>query len=139
MAPNKNDEELWRKSDAKKQLQDDILSGKVQLCHKPRHVIAMRPDLYGPWKDRNFGSNYRSLQQALTKKLNRADLDEAALVNARKFHPVEMTTSAGKPRWNGSAAEQVLKQEHLTRLTTMDREALYWSRLEYQVFTSPSS
>ena len=124
----------WKDSRAKRKLTKDILAGRVNPEWKPKQVLAMREELYKPYA-KNFGSNLRSLQKSLKKQQDRADEDDAAVIHDLGLYPRSDWDPRGYPRWNGSSAERLLKQDITAgRHEGRKPEALRSTRDEYGAF-----
>jgi hypothetical protein len=124
----------WKDSRAKKKLTKDILSGKVPPEWKPKQVFAMRPDLYKDY-EKNFGSNLRRLQKCLKDQQDRADEDDAAVRHDLGLYPRSAAAAAnGYPRWDGSAAQHLLRQDMKDGRHVLKAKALRETREEYMEF-----
>jgi hypothetical protein len=124
----------WQDSRAKAKLKKDILSGKVLPEWKPMKVFAMRPELYKPYK-KNFAANLRRLQKSLKEQQDRADEDDAAVRHDLGLYPRSVMDERGYPRWDESAAQQLLKQDVKEgRHVGIKKKAFQQTRPEYKVF-----
>jgi hypothetical protein len=126
----------WAESRAKKILLQDIIDGRI-AGKKPTDIFQMHEEykLYGPLN--NFRRRYYSLKAKTGKDLAKANFDSAALAHDRLIHPVGLETSkgCGYPRWQGSYAERLLKQDIDAGLhEKLKPNALRQSRTEYQDF-----
>ena len=137
MPPKKKEQDdvvPWANSDAKKQLYNDIVDRLVTADMMPATVRAMHPDLYKPY-EKNFGTNYRSLQKSIAKHQARADEDAAALAHDLELHPTPTHGPRGYPRWKHSKYEKMLKQDIKDGLhKTMYPRELHKERAEYEEF-----
>jgi hypothetical protein len=102
-------------------------------------TFEMHPELYQPYGLTRFRSNYNSLKVAIKKNKEKADSDSAALAHDRQLHPPPAThtsTSHGcYPRWDGSAAQRLLKQDVDSGLAeNLKPQLLHAYRPEYVVF-----
>jgi hypothetical protein len=100
----------WQDSEAKATLKADILSGKVPPDWKPKQVFATHPELYKPYA-KYFGSNLGRLRKSLKEQQDRADEDDAAVRHDLGLFPRSQNDVRGFPRWDGSAAQKLLKQD----------------------------
>ena len=91
-------------------LRQDILDGKIVDSLKPKKVFEMRPE-YKPYGIVNFRSNLRSLRASIKDNIAKADSDSAALAHDRRIRPLPAQTSKGYPRWDGSDAQRLLKED----------------------------
>jgi hypothetical protein len=121
----------WQDSRAKKKLTKDILSGKVPPEWKPKRVLATRPELYKPY-EKNFGNNLRNLRKALIMQQDRADEDDAAVQHDLGLYPRLPADARGYPRWDGSAAQQLLIQDVKEGRHVVKAKALQQTRAEYK-------
>jgi hypothetical protein len=124
----------WQDSRAKAKLTKDILSGKVAPEWKPKRVFAMRPELYKEY-EKNFGSNLRRLQKTIKDQQDRADEDEAAIHHDLALFPRSKHDPRGYPRWDESAAPELLKQDiDEGRHTGIKPKAFQQTRPDYKAF-----
>lgn len=129
----KNTPAKWQNSDAKKLLHQDILDGRVVDTMTPKKVLGMRPE-YVPYA-KNFGTNLRNLQKAIRDNQARADSDSAALAHDRRIFPPSANTFQGYPRWDGSGAQRLLREDIGAGLTSnCEPKTLHQTRPEYQAF-----
>lgn len=103
----------WEHSEEKKLLRQDILDGKVPSTMKPRDAYNMRNGICKKYKQTNFTTSLRNLRESLKKNQEKADSDSAALAHDRQLHPKgnETCDGCGYPRWEGSEAERLLKDD----------------------------
>jgi len=124
----------WGKSDAKELLLQDIIAGDVTDDMMPRVVYQMRPE-YQVYKATNFATNYRSLQRWVRVHKAKADADSDALAHDRRIHPPAARAFQGYPRWGGSDAARLLKQDVEAGIAdAMMPKSLHESRPEYLQF-----
>jgi len=121
---------------AKKILLQDIIDGET-AGKKPKNIFQMHKEykLYGPLD--NFHCRYYSLKDRTGKDLAKANSDSGALAHDCIIHPVGLETSkgCGYPRWQGSDAECLLKQDIDAGLhETLKPNAHHQSRPEYKDF-----
>ena len=98
----------WRYSDAKKRLTKEILDGTID-GKGAQEVHAMHAE-YFQYKYENFSTNLRNLRALLVKNQASADSDAAALAHDEALGLLGKN-SKPYPRWQGSEAEQRLKQD----------------------------
>jgi hypothetical protein len=98
----------WRCSHAKKLLIKDILDGNVIEGMAPKKVFDLRPE-FQLYKYENFVTNLRNLRKQIAEKQDLADDDEAAFAHDEVFGL--RVNSKPYPRWQGSVAELLLKQD----------------------------
>jgi len=123
----------WGESKAKRQLHRDIAAGKIPETMEPRFVVDTNPKLCGPYA--SWSSGYLSTARDIIKRQQRfADSDAAAFANNSSINAAAAatTTLRGCPRWQGSAAERLLKEDIDAGLhNTMPPGDLWFSRPEY--------
>ena len=133
--PRKAREPNWQKSDAKKLLLQDLRSGEIPLDSEsmtPRDAFFQRPEFaeFGGYE--NFPSRLRSARQHIACKNDRAASDCAALAHDRKIYPKPDNNHRGEPRWEGSEAERLLRNDmDEDKHKQMKPELLYNAREEY--------
>jgi hypothetical protein len=124
----------WQNSQAKMILRQVILDGEVVDSMKPKKVFEMRPE-YTAYKLANFRSNLKTLRDSIKVEHAKADYDSAALAHDLRIRPLPAQTSWGYPRWDGSDAEQFLKEDIDEGLTDSHKPSeLHKTRPEYQDF-----
>jgi hypothetical protein len=124
----------WKDSEAKMLLQQDILDGKVTASMKPKEVFEMRAE-YKVYGMKNFRPNLYSLRSSISANQQKADSDAVALVHDRRIHPKVAHTPKGYPRWDGSEAQRLLKEDMESSGTNrFEPSVLRETRPEYEVF-----
>lgn len=94
-----------------------------------KEVLAMRPE---PCR-KNFGTNLRNLTKAIRENQAKAGSDSAAIARDRRIFPPSANTSQGYPRWNGSDAQRLLREDVDAGLTSShDPKVLHQIRSAYQ-------
>lgn len=127
----------WQKSEAKKLLQQDLMTGRIPLSGHvmgSKAVYDSRPE-YASYPFNLFPRRLAALRTEAKSQTDRRHTDEAAYEHGRLLKPTPTHDMNGVPRWAGSAAERLLKNDitdgqHLL----MKPQTLYQSRLEYQQF-----
>jgi hypothetical protein len=131
---DKNEPSPWKDSQAKKLLRQDILDGKVVDSMTPMQIFQMRPE-YAPYGLKKFRSNWYSLRDSIKDNQAKASSDSDALAHDLRIRPPVAYTSKGYPRWDGSDAQRLLKQDVNTGLTnSIKPRVLRETRMEYQAF-----
>jgi hypothetical protein len=124
----------WKDSVAKETLKEDIVSGKVTADMKPKQVFAMHKELYEPYA-KNFTANYRSLQKSIQNLWDRRDEDHEAVFHDLEVYPRSKDDLRGYPRWDGSAAQWLLKQDvSAGKHKEMKPKVLQQTREEYKPY-----
>jgi hypothetical protein len=121
----------WQHSDAKKELERDILDGKTD-GKTPKQVYEMRAE-YKQYAFKNFSPNFNRLKKTLQGLQDRADEDEAAFLQdeALKLR----VNNKPYPRWGGTVAERLLKIDiDAGKHETMKPRELQATRPEYSPY-----
>jgi hypothetical protein len=119
----------WRTSHAKVLLIKDIVDGTIDDDMAPKQVFVMRPE-FQLYTYNNFATNLRNLRKTVAKQQDLADDDEAAFAHDELLGL--RVNSKPYPRWQGSVAEQLLKQDiDNGRHVSMKPRELKESRAEY--------
>lgn len=127
----------WHTSEAKKLLENDLISGTIPLHNgdggmEPKDVYLQRPEEFAEFTYEYFRDRLRAIRNQISEKKSLASTDSIALSNDRRIHPKSTHNSWGEPRWDGSIAEQLLKLDVSEgRHMTMKPQDLYQSRPEY--------
>lgn len=128
----------WNKSEAKRLLEQDLASGIIPVNGGEmgsREVYASRSE-YAAFPIDVFTRRLASLRSIARGQNARRASDTAALMHDLQLHPQATHNSNGIPRWEGSDAERLLKDDITNGLhTQMTPLALYTTRAEYQLFT----
>jgi hypothetical protein len=133
-ASKEGEEEKWETSKAKKLLMDDIKSNTVTADMRPKEVQKMRNE-YAAINYNLFSSRLRNLRKQITTQQERSENNKKAHDHDRKLYPIGLFDSSGLPRWHGSSAAVLLKEDLLAgRYTIGQPKVLYQSRAEYQRF-----
>ena len=109
-----DDKKEWKNSKGKELLLKGLRDGSIPLDGKdmpPKEVYTLRPEFadYGGYK--NFPSRLRSARKTIIEKNDRASSDLAAFTHDRLLYPEAPHNYRGEPRWDGSDAERLLKQD----------------------------
>jgi hypothetical protein len=128
----------WNKSEAKKLLERDLASGMIPVSGREmgsHEVYASRPE-YAAFPVDLFTRRLASMRVLARSQNARRASDAVALMHDRQLRPQATHSSNGVPRWEGSDAERLLKDDISNGLhTQMTPRALYNTRTEYQLFT----
>ena len=134
--PKKNQEVKWRDSEAKKFLQQDLISGDIPLDSStlaPQEVYLQRTAFADFGEYDKFPARLRGLRSQITDKNNRGASDSIALAHDRRIFPKPTHNGRGEPRWEGSDAERLLKLDiDEGKHKTMQPKELHQSRGEFQ-------
>ena len=123
----------WLKSEEKKQLREDILSGNIDGWIA-EWVYEMHGGIYKKFKFKNFSKNLRSLRLSIWKQQRRAFYDAAF------YHSDLLAERAAAPEtrekhWNTSEAKKLLEDDlDAEKHKSMQPKELWLSRPEYQEF-----
>jgi hypothetical protein len=128
----------WHKSEAKRLLERDLACGLIPVNGREmgtHAVYASRPE-YAAFPVDVFTRRLASLRVIARGQNARRASDTAALTHDRQLRPQATHNTNGVPRWEGSDAELWLKEDITNGLhNEMAPQALYKTRVEYQVFT----
>jgi hypothetical protein len=120
----------WAKSQAKKLLEEDILGGIIDGMD-PKTVFKQRPE-YAEFPYEQFRARLLALRKQILDKQELAIWDSNAVVHDQQIHPKNMHNLFGMPRWYGSEAEKLLRQDmDEGKHTMMSPMMLYESREAY--------
>jgi hypothetical protein len=136
MAPRlvEHETEPWISSRTKKLLSDDIMNGVVTDNMHWEVVIGIRPQ-FGQTVRRLFESRLSSLRKQINRAKGIAVDEEAALAHDRALFPAPTHNHRGEPRWDGSKAQRLLKQDVSNGLQkTMKPAQFHMTRPEFQVY-----
>ena len=129
----------WNKSKAKRLLEQDLAMGAISLCGREMgtyEVYISRPE-YAAYSLDLFTRRLASLRKTAKGQNARRAADAIAYANDRQLRPQETHNPNGVPRWEGSDAERLLKEDITANLhLQMKPKDLYKTRPEYcDVFT----
>ena len=140
-APGPPKAKSWRNSDAKKLLQHDLATGVIPLSGRVMNaaaVFATRPE-YAMFPENKFANRLSKLRTDARTCNTRRDIDNVAYEHDRRLYPRpphEGDADAGVLRWEGSAAEHLLKEDITAGLhLQMKPLALYKSREAFQKYS----
>ena len=126
----------WEKSWAKEILRLAIIHGDITDKHTYDEIHVWHPEVEKTDRSK-LGGRMRGLRAQIAADDEAAKEDDLALQHDRKLFPICKSNCRGEPRWPGSIAERLLKQDikagkHLT-MTPMD---FYASRDEYKLYSN---
>ena len=109
----------WRKHPAKQHLKklfkDKIVSVEYSSKGGPRKVwddhCKDHPAFSKMKYNETFTRRLRDVKDDFRSKLGRAEDDKKAYENFRKLHPVATHNHRGEPRWEGSRAQELLRED----------------------------
>jgi hypothetical protein len=131
MPTSKKKAPKWQYSDAKMQLERDILNGKTD-GKTPKEVYEMHAE-YKQYELKNFGPNFNRLKKTLQGLQDRADEDEVAFLHDEALNL--RANNKPYPRWGGTVAEGLLKIDIDTgKHETMKPRELHATRPEYSLY-----
>jgi hypothetical protein len=136
MAPRlvDNETEGWGKAAAKKLLAEDILNGLVTTAMDWEDVVQLRPE-YQNTSQRLFKTRLKRLLGQIGVAQNKATDEEAALLHDRALFPTPTHNYRGEPRWEGSEAQRLLRQDVANLVhSTMKPKAFHLTQAEYQLY-----
>ena len=130
----------WHKSKAKELLTHDLLNRRFPMeptIDDTEQIFQSRPEykLY----EKYFKENLKKLRAAISKRKMYAAIDNEALTHDRRIHPKATHNVNGRPRWEGSDGERLLKEaidQGIVDKPGFKPKSLYESRDEWcKVFT----
>jgi len=129
----------WANSEGRKLLRSDIRKGRIPADMDWEIAFARRPEFaFGKTPEeakRLFKTRLQTARTYVHNKLARAAEELRLYRQDRQVYPPSATMNSGEPRWDGSNAQRLLKQDveegiHLT----MTPAQFYAFRPEYQEF-----
>lgn len=133
----KKKEITWKDSEAKRLLIKDLTSGNIPLDPKemePAQVYLQRPE-FASFAYEHFRDRLRDLRAQIRASKHCASSDSAALAHDRRIYPKKTHNHRGEPRWEGSEAERLLKQDmDEGKNKTLKPIDLHQSRKEYKLY-----
>jgi hypothetical protein len=142
MAKNKNKEEVWRTSTAKRLLKDDIIEGRIMPNMDANQVHQMRPE-FQKFPLKRFKPNLENLRRVIARDYSRMcrdceyyGHDIGLLLDLRQNEPPRQI------QWHKSDAKALLEKDiknsvHLKVMADGKKIApkqLYETRVEYRAF-----
>ena len=129
----------WNKSEARRLLERDLATGAIPVCGREmgtRLVYASRPE-YATYTLELFTRRLASMRKTAKGQNARRVNDVAAHAHDLALRPQATHNINGVPRWEGSNAERLLKEDITAGLhTQMAPKMLFKTRVEYyQCFT----
>lgn len=119
----------WATSAARKQLKDDVLSGRIKdWLPKDVYFDPERHSLYKHYKRDNFTTNLNTLRKSIAKARTEAKRDMVAYEAYKQMHPIDET----ELRWHRSEAQKLLR--YMIRADQIDNMRPSDVRLESPLF-----
>jgi hypothetical protein len=131
----------WRKSAAKQVLKGHFREGKISPNYQDAQEVwtehCKDTDAFKRMQcDDTFFRRLKTVRDDYLKKVERCQMDLEAFTIAKKNHPTPKKNSRGEPQWNGSIAQNLLKEAvklgHHLEVTPRD---LWIKKKEYQVYS----
>ena len=130
----------WEHSDAKRLLIEDLKCGAI--TEKQDDSVMTIQDAYDFWieymaTDRSkWARRLRDARKQLKTSLEQAIIDSDSYFHDKSIYPMPTNTLRGGPRWDGSEAGKLLRQDDRDGVheTLGGAEQLYISRPAYQSF-----
>ena len=138
MAPKKK-KKTWSNSDGRKFLRSDIRNGRIPADMDWEVAFLLRPQ-FAFEKDqteakRLFKDRLATARKYVQRKLDRAAEELELYRQDRQVIPPKDMMYSGEPRWDGSNAQRLLKQDVAEGIhLTMSPAQFYVFRPEYQLF-----
>jgi hypothetical protein len=130
----------WEHSDAKRLLVEDLICGAITQKRDDsfmtiQEAFDFRVE-YQATDRAKWARRLRDARKQLVTSLKRADLDSDAYFHDEFIYPKPTYTLSGGPRWDGSEAGKLLRQDIGDGLHEIfdDAENIYTSRPAYQSF-----
>lgn len=129
--PRRKKKWAWQYSWAKEILRLAIIAEDISPEHTYDEIHGWHPEVEETDRAKLPG-RVRGLRKQISTDQGLSATDEAALDHDRKLFPIPEFNYRGEPRWEGSSAQRLLKEDikkgaHLT----MTPEEFYYSRPEY--------
>jgi hypothetical protein len=126
----------WEESAVKKMMFDDIQNHFIPADMKSQAVRKLHTE-YNDMDPLLFSSRLRSLRKNIALQNERIASNKLAHDHNRQLYPVEQFDMAHLPRWNGSPADELVKEDlSLGRYVFGGAPTLlYKSRIKYQAFS----
>lgn len=129
------EQEAWEKSESKRLLRTELLSGAITDDMPPRAVFDMHPEVHGKWNYSNWTGNLRSLRNAIKRDRNRMQRDAIAYGHDLAIVKEKRPADAPTP-WHRSPARALLKKDvdDGVHLTMTPKEMRDNTRDEYKAY-----
>ena len=124
----------WKDSRARRLLEEDLISGEIPL--DPEEMDA-RTAYYPEFADHTYEQFRDRLRDARARGLkdkSHAISDEAVMEQDGLLYPKRTHNDRGVPRWDGSDAQRLLKQDFNEGNHLVEPKVLHQSREEYKKF-----
>jgi hypothetical protein len=121
----------WQYSTAKEALRKAILAGTVTDNMSLDDIFMSFPEV-AETDRKKFSGRLRGLRQQITASNTAVASDEAAHAHDRALRPAPSHNYRGEPRWEGSEAQRLLKEDVASgKHRAMKPTLFYNSRVEY--------
>ncbi len=119
----------WAKSKTKAILESMIIKGEIpEEDWPPASVYELKDEFKKTHYKRQFVSGLRRLRKEIKMRKVRVNFDRQAIDHDRRLYPAAAITQQGFPRWPGSEAQRLMKQD-------VDNE-VYWNITPKQLYDS---
>ena len=134
-----DEDDDWSKSKGRKLLFEDIQSGRIPEAMHWMTAYQLRPEFAvgeTPEKAESlFSGRLRSARAIIARKEDRSAEELALLREDRQIRPAPATNHWGEPRWEGSEAQKLLKQDVANKKHVGLLPAAYYaSRPQYKAW-----
>ena len=99
----------WKDSAAKALLEKMVASGDINGL-KPAEVYKLKPE-FAETSKRLFGGRLRSVRSQVKKAMTASQSDKIAYDHDQTLYPPPEVNHRGEPRWNGSRAQEQLRED----------------------------
>ena len=132
-----DEDDDWSKSKGRKLLFEDIRSGRIPEAMHWMTAYQLHPEFAvgeTPEKAESlFAGRLRSARAIIARKAGRSAEELAMLRADRQTHPAPATNHWGEPRWEGSEAQKLLKDDvKKKKHEGMKPKQYYASRPQYE-------
>lgn len=132
----------WLNSEGRKLLLRDLKDGTISRTMDWQTVFHTRQEFaVGPTHAealRLFETRFRTAVNINDEKATRAQHEMVLLQQDRAVHPIPKMNHRGEPRWEGSEAQKLLKEDIKNNAhSNLSRMEFYESREEYQAWPKP--
>ena len=134
MPPKKKDD--WLHSRGRTLLMEALRTGEIPLDSTEmswKEAFQLHPEFAEHDGARLFQSRLSSARRQIREKKQRGEAEMALLAQDRQVFPIPATNHRGEPRWEGSTAQALLKQDvEAKKHEQYKPQDFYDSRPEYK-------
>jgi hypothetical protein len=124
----------WHLSLTRDMLYTDVVEGRINTSPPVKDAHKARPE-YMLYIEVKFEEYLQTMLDHVANKMSRAERDSKAVTQFLKINPPKATNHRGEPRWEGSAAEAMLKVDIDKGNYKKGKPIQLWAtRPEYRVY-----